>query len=300
MKDSELSHLRKDTAMIHTVELDKQTASFVRQLEEQRRIEKNLMVERVRGTKEGLESVFHDIRERVEALERMTSSVSTSYIAPIGWSQLIFAGTDGNSNMIMSGDRDDILCKHDRVRYLEDSNYLRLSANPHYVERVLPNKSAHARAAANPSTWDNLGYVHVGYSTSLALPVSLEPTTVSILSRLNTLFNWVEVNAVAEDWHAHVAAIARLWVAYDGEFRQTPPAQFVNLLATPKEVKTHQHMESLAPSAALAMQLEVSPGSGTTLTMYESIELVATTPNGHAYIDGVFAWEPLAVQVREG
>ena len=286
--------------MIHTLELDKQTASFVRQLEEQRRIEKNLMVERVRGTKEGLESVFHDIRERVEALERMTSSVSTSYIAPIGWSQLIFAGTDGNSNTIMSGDRDDTLCKHDRVRYLEDASYLRLSANPHYVERVLPNKSAHARAAANPSTWDNLGYVHVGYSTSLALPASLEPTTVSILSRLNTLFNWVEVNAVAEDWHAHVAAIARLWVAYDGEFRQTPPAQFVNLLATPKEVKTHQHMESLAPSAALAMQLDVSPGSGTTLTMYESIELVATTPNGHAYIDGVFAWEPLAVQVREG
>ena len=286
--------------MIHTLELDKQTASFIRQLEEQRRIEKNLMVERVRGTKEGLESVFHDIRERVEALERMTSSVSTSYIAPIGWSQLIFAGTDGHSNTIMSGDRDDTLCKHDRVRYLEDASYLRLSANPHYVERVLPNKSAHARAAANPSTWDNLGYVHVGYSTSLSLPASLEPTTVSILSRLNTLFNWVEVNAVAEDWHAHVAAIARLWVAYDGEFRQTPPAQFVNLLATPKEVKTHQHMESLAPSAALAMQLDVSPGSGTTLTLYESIELVATTPNGHAYIDGVFAWEPLAVQVREG
>ncbi|HET7909957.1 MAG TPA: hypothetical protein VFL19_04560 [Nitrospira sp.] len=283
--------------MIHTVELDRQTASFVRQLEEQRRIEKNLMVERVRGAKEGLESVFHDIRERVEALERMTSSVSTSYIAPIGWSQLIFTGTDGSSNTIMSGDRDDSSCKHDRVRYLEDASYLRLSANPHYVERILPNKSAHARAAANPSAWDNLGYVHVGYSTILALPPSLEPTTVSIMSRINTLFNWVEVNAVAEDWHAHVSAIARLWVAYDGEFRQTPPAQFVNLLATPKEVKTHQHMESLAPSAALAMQLDVSPGSGTTLTMYESIELVATTPNGHAYIDGVFAWEPLAVQL---
>jgi hypothetical protein len=285
--------------MISAVEFDKQTTSFVRQLEEQRRIEKNLMVERVRGSKEGLESVFHDIRERVEALERMTSSVSTSYIAPIGWSQLIFAGTDGNANMIMSGDRDDPCCKHDRVRYLEDASYLRLSANPHYVERVLPNKSAHARAAANPSTWDNLGYVHIGYSTTLTLPASLDPTTVSIMSRVNTLFNWVEVNAVAEDWHAHVAAIARLWVAYDGEFRQTPPAQFVNLLAMPKEVKTHQHMESLAPSAALAMQLDVSPGSGTTLTIYESIELVATTPNGHAYIDGVFAWEPVAVQVRE-
>ena len=73
--------------MMHAVELDKQTTSFVRQLEEQRRIEKTLMVERVRGAKEGLESVFHDIRERVDALERMTSSVTTSYIAPIGWSQ---------------------------------------------------------------------------------------------------------------------------------------------------------------------------------------------------------------------
>lgn len=287
--------------MMHAVELDKQTTSFVRQLEEQRRIEKNLMVERVRGAKEGLESVFHDIRERVDALERMTSSVTTSYIAPIGWSQLIFTGADGqSSNTIMFGDPEAALCKHDRILYLEDANYLRLSANPHYVERILPNKSAHARAAANPSTWDNLGYVHVGYSTSLAIPASLEATTVSIMSRLNTLFNWVEVNAVAEDWHAHVAAIARLWVAYDGEFRQTPPAQFVNLLAMPKEVKTHQNMASLAPSAALAMQLEVSPGSGTTLTIYESIELVATTPNGHAYVDGIFAWEPVAVQVREG
>ena len=57
--------------MIHAVELDSQTSSFVRQLEEQRRIEKNLMVERVRGSKEGLESVFHDIKERVDALERV-------------------------------------------------------------------------------------------------------------------------------------------------------------------------------------------------------------------------------------
>ena len=288
--------------MIHAVELDKQTALFVRQLEEQRRIEKNLMVERVRGTKESLDSVFHDIKERVDALERMTSSVSTSYIAPIGWSQLIFTGADSVSspNTIGFGDRDDTLCKHDQIRYLEDTNYLRLSDNPHYVEHVLPNKSAHARAAANPSTWDNLGYVHVGYSTLLTLPASLEPTTVSIMSRLNTLFNWVEVNAVADDWYAHVAATARLWVTYDGEFRQTPPAQFVNLMATPKQVKTHQNIESLAPSAALALQVYVSAGSGTTLSIYEAIELVATTPNGHAYIDGVFSWEPLAVQLREG
>ena len=288
--------------MIHSVELDKQTAALVRQLEEQRKLEKNVLVERVRGTKEGIESVFQDIKERVEALERMTRSVSTSYIAPVGWSQLIFTGADSVSspNTISLGDRDDSPCSHDQIRYLEDANYLRLSVNPHYVEHVLPDKSAHARAAANPSTWDNLGYVHVGYSTQLSLPASLEPTTVSIMSRLNTLFNWVEVNAVGEEWYAHVAATARLWVAYDGEFRQTPPAQFINLSATPKHVKTHQNIESLAPSAALAMQVDVSAGSGTTVGIYETIELVAMTPNGHAYIDGVFSWEPLAVQVREG
>ncbi len=285
--------------MIQAVELDKQTCAFVRQLEEQRRIEKNLMVERVRGSKEGLDAIFHDIKERVDALERMTSSVSTSYIAPIGGSQLT---TDSMflPGMIGVGDRDDVHCKHDRMCLLEDANYLRLSANPHYVERVLPNKSAHARAAANPSTWDNLGYVHVGYSTALVLPASLEPTTVSMMSRVNALFNWVEVNAVADDWYAHVAATARLWVAYDGEFRQTPPAQFVNLLATPKQLKTVQNIDSLASGAVLTMQLNVSPGSGTTVAIYETIELVATTPNAHAYIDGVFAWEPVAVQLRAG
>jgi len=285
--------------MIQAVELDKQTCAFVRQLEEQRRIEKNLMVERVRGSKEGLDAIFHDIKERVDALERMTSSVSTSYIAPIGGSQLT---TDSMflPGMIGVGDRDDVHCKHDRMCLLEDANYLRLSANPHYVERVLPNKSAHARAAANPSTWDNLGYVHVGYSTALVLPASFEPTTVSMMSRVNALFNWVEVNAVADDWYAHVAATARLWVAYDGEFRQTPPAQFVNLLATPKQLKTVQNIDSLASGAVLTMQLNVSPGSGTTVAIYETIELVATTPNAHAYIDGVFAWEPVAVQLRAG
>jgi hypothetical protein len=288
--------------MIQAIEFDRQTASFVRQLEDQRKLEKNLMIERVRGTKEGVESVFLDIKERVEALERMTGSVSTSYIAPTGWSQMILTGADSGSspNTIGFGDREETLCKHDQIRSLEDANYLRLSANSHYVEQVLPNKSAHARAAANPSTWDTLGFVHVGYSTLLRIPASLEPTTVSILSRVNTLFNWVEVNAVGEEWYAHVAATARLWVTYDGEFHQTPPAQFVNLSATPKQVKTHQNIGSIAPSAALAMQVEVSPGGGTTVSIYETIELAAMTPNGHAYLDGVFSWEPLAVQLHEG
>ncbi len=288
--------------MVHAIELDNHTASFVRQLEDQRKLEKNLLIERIRGTKEGLESVFSEIRNRIAVLEKLNGSASASCIAPIGWSKLIFTGADSVSapNTIGFGDRDETLCKLDQIRYLEDTNYARLADNPHCLEHVLPNKSAQARVGANPSMWDTLGYCHVGYVTLLTLPASLEPTTVSIMSRVNTLFNWVEANAVGDEWHAYVSATARLWVTYDGEFRQAPPAQFINLLAAPKQLRTHQDIKSPAPSAALTMQIDVSAGSGATISMYETIELVATTPNGHAYLDGVFSWEPLAVQLREG
>jgi hypothetical protein len=288
--------------MAAVVELDKQTVFFVRQLEEQRKLEKNLLVERVRGTQEGTESVFHDIKGRVAMLEKMNGAASASCLAPIGWSKLIFTGADSVSspNTIGFGDRDETLCKLDQIRYLDETNYLCLSANPHYIDHALPNKSLQARVGANPAWWDTLGYFHAGYITSLQISASLEMTTISIMSRLNTLFNWIEANAVGEGWCANVSATARLWVTYDGEFRQAPPAQFVNLLALPKHLFTHQDIASPAPSAALTMQISASAGSGTTIQIYESIELVAATPNGHAYLDGVFSWEPLAVQVREG
>lgn len=288
--------------MAPVLELDKQTASFVHQLEEQRKLEKNLLVERVRGTKEGADSVFSDIKSRVAVLEKLNGSASASCLAPIGWSQLIFTGPASVSspNTIGFGDRDETLCKLDQIRYLDETNYLRLASNSHYIEHALPNKSVQARVGANPSMWDTLGYAHVGYMTTLQIPAALEPTTVSIMSRMNTLFNWVEANAVGDEWYAHVSATARLWVTYDGEFRQAPPGQFVSLLASPKQVRTHQEIASPAPSAALTMQVSASAGSGTTINVYESIELVATTPNGHAYLDGVFSWEPLAVQLREG
>ena len=57
--------------MAPVLELDKHTAAFVRQLEEQCKFEKNLLVERVRGTKEGADSVFSDIQTSVAMLEKM-------------------------------------------------------------------------------------------------------------------------------------------------------------------------------------------------------------------------------------
>ena len=142
--------------MASTLELDKQTASFVWQLEEQRKLEKTLLVERVRGTKEGAESVFNDIKTRVAVLDKLNGSASATCIAPIGWSKLIFTGADSVSapNTIGFGDRDETLCKLDQIRYFEDTTYQRLSANPHFVEHVMPNKSAHARVGANASLWD--------------------------------------------------------------------------------------------------------------------------------------------------
>jgi hypothetical protein len=89
-------------------------------------------------------------------------------------------------------------------------------------------------------------------------------------------------------------------VTYDGEFCQAPPAQFISLLVSPKQLRPHQNIASLAPSATLTMQFSASTGSGTTINMHESIYLVATTPNGHAFLDGVFSLEPLLVQLNEG
>ena len=292
----------KGDPMAPVLELDKQTASFVRQLEEQRKLEKNLLIERVRGTKEGIDSVSNDIKDRVAALEKLNGRSSASCIAPIGWSQLIFSGADSVSSpkTIGFGSRDQTFCKPEQIHYLDDTNYLRLSVNPHYVEHALPDKSVKARVAANPSLWDTLGYAHVGYTTCLRIPASSESTSVSVMSRLNTLFNWVEANAVGEEWYAHVSATVRLWVTYDGEFRHAPPTQFVNLLAHPKQLRTHHDIGSQAPSAALSIKVSASAGSGTTIQVYEAVELVAATPNGHAYLDGVFSWEPLAIHLREG
>ena len=104
--------------MAPTLELDKQTASFVWQLEEQRKLEKTLLVERVRGAKEGAESVFSDIKARVELLEKLNGFASAICIAPIGWSKLIFTGADSVSapNTIGFGDRDETLCKLDQIQ----------------------------------------------------------------------------------------------------------------------------------------------------------------------------------------
>jgi hypothetical protein len=117
----------KGDPMAPVLELDRQTASFVRQLEEQRKLEKTLLVERVRGTKEGLESVFSDVKSRVAVLEKLNGSASASCIAPIGWSKLIFTGADSVSapNTIGFGDRDETLCKLDQIKYLEETHYLR-------------------------------------------------------------------------------------------------------------------------------------------------------------------------------
>jgi len=130
-------HEKGDT-MAPVLELDRQTAS---------------LVERVRGTKEGLESVFSDIKSGVAVLEKLNGSASASCIAPIGWSKLIFTGADSVSapNPIGFGDRDETLCKLDQIKYLEDTHYIRLAANPHSVEHVLPNKSLQARVGANLS-----------------------------------------------------------------------------------------------------------------------------------------------------
>jgi hypothetical protein len=77
--------------MTPVLELDAQTASFVRQLEEQRKLEKNLLLERVRGTKEGTESVFNDINPPIPSgLVTVTKPSSSSTRSATSRTRTIF------------------------------------------------------------------------------------------------------------------------------------------------------------------------------------------------------------------
>lgn len=62
--------------MAPVLELDKQTASFVRQLKDERKLEKALLVERVRGTGEGTDSLAVQLREGGAAMFDRTSTRS--------------------------------------------------------------------------------------------------------------------------------------------------------------------------------------------------------------------------------
>ena len=287
--------------MAPVLELDKQSVSFVPQLEDQRKLKKNLLVERVRGTKEGTELAFADIENRVALLEKLNGTASAGNSTPVGWSKLTCFGSEGvsGSDTTGLGNCNESIFKPAQIRHLEETHHIQLSRNPYYVEYVLLNKSSQARVGANPSLRDTLGYIHIGYVSVLSIPDALELTAVSIMSRLYTLFNWVEANAVGDEWYAQVVATARLWVTYNDELLQAPPVPLINLLAAQNQMRTHQDLASRTPSAALALRVPTLPGRETHLCIYESIELVAATPNGHAYLDGVFSSDPLGIQVRE-
>ena len=75
--------------------------------------------------------------------------------------------------------------------------------------------------------------------------------------------------------------------------RQMARVEAIVLSMTPHERRTPHLING-------PRRRRIAAGSGTTISLYESIELAATTPNGHAYLDGIFSWEPLAVQLREG
>ena len=132
-------------------------------------------------------------------------------------------------------------------------------------------------------------------------PASLEPTTVSIMSRVNTLFNWVETNAVGDEWYAHVSAAVRLWVTYDGEFRQASSAQFVNLLASPKQLRTHQrHCITCAERGPHRCKSPPQPAAARRSAYTNPSNSLPPRRTAIPTLTAYFPAEPLAVQLREG
>ena len=106
--------------MAPVLELDRQTASFVRRLEEQRKLEKKTLLGQngFAERRKGWSRSSATSKSRVAVLEKLNGSASASCIAPIGWSKLIFTGADSVSapNTIGFGDRDETLCKLDQIK----------------------------------------------------------------------------------------------------------------------------------------------------------------------------------------
>jgi hypothetical protein len=61
---------------------------------------------------------------------------------------------------------------------------------------------------------------------------------------------------------------------------------FVNLLASPKLLRTHSDIASPAPARPSS---PLRPNGGTAISVYESIELVATTPTAIPTLTAYFA-----------
>lgn len=124
-------------------------------------------------------------------LEKLNGTASAGNITPVGWTKLTCFGSESvsDSDTIGLGSRNESFFKSARTCHLEETYHMQLSSNPYYAEHVLPSKSSQARVGANPSLWDTLGYIHIGYGSALSIPAAQERTMVSIMSRLNTLFN---------------------------------------------------------------------------------------------------------------
>ena len=198
------------------------------------------------------------------------------------------------------GVRPTVRCNLKQVLEIEEANHTVLGSDNRYSLYQYDAKGITVSATANPELWDESGYAHAGFITAFDVPEAEGTTSVEVISRLSSRFTWVEANAIGDHDYAHVSSIARLWVIFNGTFISAVDVPFVNMSASDGEVLSHDNMETTSPGAVQKIELSVPAGSGETISVFETIEQVANTPNGHCFISGHFDWAPLEVRMREG
>ncbi|NIM96421.1 MAG: hypothetical protein GTO18_22200 [Anaerolineales bacterium] len=189
-------------------------------------------------------------------------------------------------------------------RKIEDTVHIALPPNGSAETNELDGKSAAAWSGAGIAFSDNnVSSAVCGFESHFEIPAAEGETHVEITSRLNARFSWVEANTMGVSaGYASISATSNLSVTYNGEQIAPPAKTLVSLEAHDDQIFSHETLGGLPVErwAGHGIEFDVPAGSGSDVYVHELVEVVAVSPNAHAYISGSFTWDPIHLVMSEG
>ena len=170
--------------------------------------------------------------------------------------------------------------------------------------------SSHASAGQSTPGQPLLSRASCGFRSLITVPAGndLGPT---IVSTLNSSLSWVEANtygtvsgvggvgyAVGGGGYAKVAATASLSVFVENDVISPAPRIIVSGEVSGQDQIYYE--TNVNVGSELSASVSLPTGGPYEVFVDELVELAAEASNGHAFIDGSFTWDPLAVEIREG
>ncbi len=285
--------------------LDRFSAGYVKYLRERSELDMQMHAERAEYDPNKPGAYQKAISKRVKRLESLSDRISrfsgtgVAQIYPIP-GQFVPQSSSFTVPVPYVVDRE--ICDLNQTLNIPSERYVVLDQNHSFMADALPGKTVSDRASANPnhSDWDAFGLIFNGYRTSITIPAAEVETSVRITSNLAADLGWVEANAIGNNWVSSVSAVARSWLAGPSVNQTASPVTLVNFNANNGQVLSHNDMPTTIFNVTFDLSASIPAGNGATFDLFETIRLHASTPNGHAYIDGVFTWQPARVTMRQG